>query len=103
MMRRPPRATLFPYTTLFRSSGRDLVAPRRNDVRLLRPAILCLLPRFPAGTEMSCQGFFVDFRRLTVNERASALVLQSGRSEIDVRVRTETRRHRRGNLHFKFR
>src|SRR2546430_8263172 len=26
MIRRPPRSTLFPYTTLFRSSGRALVA-----------------------------------------------------------------------------
>src|SRR3712207_7988526 len=25
MIRRPPRSTLFPYTTLFRSLGRDLV------------------------------------------------------------------------------
>src|SRR3712207_8403338 len=24
MIRRPPRSTLFPYTTLFRSTGRDL-------------------------------------------------------------------------------
>src|SRR3712207_8351601 len=24
MMRRPPRSTLFPYTTLFRSAGRDV-------------------------------------------------------------------------------
>src|SRR2546430_12335926 len=29
MIRRPPRSTLFPYTTLFRSSGR----PRRGRVR----------------------------------------------------------------------
>src|SRR5256885_10629161 len=28
MIRRPPRSTLFPYTTLFRSSPLDLVAPR---------------------------------------------------------------------------
>src|SRR2546430_8458758 len=26
MIRRPPRSTLFPYTTLFRSGGRDSVA-----------------------------------------------------------------------------
>src|SRR5690349_23130136 len=26
MIRRPPRSTLFPYTTLFRSSGREVVA-----------------------------------------------------------------------------
>src|SRR3712207_8364483 len=25
MIRRPPRSTLFPYTTLFRSAGRDVV------------------------------------------------------------------------------
>src|SRR2546422_3485780 len=27
MIRRPPRSTLFPYTTLFRSHNGDLVAP----------------------------------------------------------------------------
>src|SRR5258705_4470408 len=27
MIRRPPRSTLFPYTTLFRSSGFDLSTP----------------------------------------------------------------------------
>src|SRR5258708_8110177 len=33
MIRRPPRSTLFPYTTLFRSSGaRTEVQRRRDDV-----------------------------------------------------------------------
>src|SRR2546426_7040920 len=45
MIRRPPRSTLFPYTTLFRSLRADLVAGRaadrvhplsRPDVRHLR-------------------------------------------------------------------
>src|SRR3712207_7430792 len=27
MIRRPPRSTLFPYTTLFRSKARDLLGP----------------------------------------------------------------------------
>src|SRR2546426_7419288 len=31
MIRRPPRSTLFPYTTLFRSSGEE-----RRDVRIVR-------------------------------------------------------------------
>src|SRR2546429_5750174 len=32
MIRRPPRSTLFPYTTLFRSpDGLDVVASRRGD------------------------------------------------------------------------
>src|SRR5256885_8717519 len=33
MIRRPPRSTLFPYTTLFRSQRRDLAA----HLRLARP------------------------------------------------------------------
>src|SRR2546430_10175265 len=35
MIRRPPRSTLFPYTTLFRSSGR--VSRRRDDASHGRP------------------------------------------------------------------
>src|SRR5256885_4571049 len=31
MIRRPPRSTLFPYTTLFRSLGRDLDDARSED------------------------------------------------------------------------
>src|SRR6195952_5894383 len=42
MIRRPPRSTLFPYTTLFRSGG---AAPRYGDLRRcrrLRPEPRCL-------------------------------------------------------------
>src|SRR2546422_11613623 len=39
MIRRPPRSTLFPYTTLFRSVQRALVAPaRRRPLRIQRVA-----------------------------------------------------------------
>src|SRR5260221_5165896 len=31
MIRRPPRSTLFPYTTLFRSHGRDARRHQRRD------------------------------------------------------------------------
>src|SRR2546422_2741450 len=31
MIRRPPRSTLFPYTTLFRSPGVRLPTPRRSS------------------------------------------------------------------------
>src|SRR5256885_9359114 len=43
MIRRPPRSTLFPYTTLFRSANRDLVellddwATARALTRTVRP------------------------------------------------------------------
>src|SRR5256885_7298872 len=33
MIRRPPRSTLFPYTTLFRSGDTDLLALRRRAAR----------------------------------------------------------------------
>src|SRR3989442_11330109 len=35
MIRRPPRSTLFPYTTLFRSVSLDLLAQVHKDRRLL--------------------------------------------------------------------
>src|SRR6266850_8546408 len=31
MIRRPPRSTLFPYTTLFRSRGPEAAGPRQHD------------------------------------------------------------------------
>src|SRR2546430_13340674 len=34
MIRRPPRSTLFPYTTLFRSSNRSTRAPRCSTARI---------------------------------------------------------------------
>src|SRR4051794_41253936 len=35
MIRRPPRSTLFPYTTLFRSLGEQ--GPRAGDLGIFRP------------------------------------------------------------------
>src|SRR5260370_31676649 len=36
MIRRPPRSTLFPYTTLFRSKPRPLFGPHMNGVNTRR-------------------------------------------------------------------
>src|SRR5438552_11632522 len=38
MIRRPPRSTLFPYTTLFRSTAKTCVLRTRNCPRTLRTA-----------------------------------------------------------------
>src|SRR3712207_7265198 len=39
MIRRPPRSTLFPYTTLFRSYGSTGVTLREHPLELMRPAL----------------------------------------------------------------
>src|SRR2546430_7365366 len=38
MIRRPPRSTLFPYTTLFRSRRAESLGDADNDLRLRYPA-----------------------------------------------------------------
>src|SRR2546429_9264965 len=38
MIRRPPRSTLFPYTTLFRSRRESDVDPRRREPPFVRPS-----------------------------------------------------------------
>src|SRR2546430_12056977 len=37
MIRRPPRSTLFPYTTLLRSLSRDVASRRRGERRIRNP------------------------------------------------------------------
>src|SRR5438067_6050071 len=39
MIRRPPRSTLFPYTTLFRSRGQQLIAPVQRRPQTAVPPI----------------------------------------------------------------
>src|SRR2546425_6301378 len=53
MIRRPPRSTLFPYTTLFRSLWWRLVRPRRRSTTRRSTGIRCSGSRrrasFPRG------------------------------------------------------
>src|SRR2546422_8522320 len=55
MIRRPPRSTLFPYTTLFRSGGVWTLRGLRSDRRVRRGAAL---PR-----ESSCGGQWLPLER----------------------------------------
>src|SRR3712207_8486440 len=47
MIRRPPRSTLFPYTTLFRSSGSLPGGPQSNSVL----GLLTIVPPIPGLAE----------------------------------------------------
>src|SRR5215204_6739720 len=51
MIRRPPRSTLFPYTTLFRSSRRTArsAADGHQPIRTARGAAACPAHRGPPG------------------------------------------------------
>src|SRR3712207_8797682 len=45
MIRRPPRSTLFPYTTLFRSAGQRAALPRPAEaLRVLRGRLQSRVP-----------------------------------------------------------
>src|SRR3712207_7090815 len=68
MIRRPPRSTLFPYTTLFRSALR---AGRRRGEGRLRPGLL--VGRRPAGG--------LDARAGLDAEAPGRLLRPRGRSE----------------------
>src|SRR5256885_10880192 len=57
MMRRPPRSTLFPYTTLFRSSGRTECHPEKSLAFPRR-----LAPRRP--NDFSRRGGFREGRQV---------------------------------------
>src|SRR2546427_8556407 len=64
MIRRPPRSTLFPYTTLFRSRGTFLVQRAQPRLSLARQGLLVLRllrpvarrrsrPRSPQGGDLA--------------------------------------------------
>src|SRR5256885_7865793 len=47
MIRRPPRSTLFPYTTLFRSVLEAEAALQKNDYRTAEPLLLKVVAQDP--------------------------------------------------------
>src|SRR2546427_2005423 len=54
MIRRPPRSTLFPYTTLFRSGSADRAKRRRSggraDGRSVKPHVTSRTPDRPSAS-----------------------------------------------------
>src|SRR3712207_8341130 len=53
MIRRPPRSTLFPYTTLFRSDQKDLLGGKGANLAEMMNMGLPVPPGFTISTERS--------------------------------------------------
>src|SRR3712207_7228331 len=66
MIRRPPRSTLFPYTTLFRSSRRNPEASAEphfaEELRRSRSLLGCLRGARPEGQCRPCRDFVQAMR-----------------------------------------
>src|SRR3712207_8017212 len=72
MIRRPPRSTLFPYTTLFRSgppmcprSTSSPPVPRRNSTTPALRTATALFPRVPPGDPLLEQAHVIVDRKST--------------------------------------
>src|SRR3712207_6909104 len=55
MIRRPPRSTLFPYTTLFRSGALALVIGRRHSPRAYSMLVVAVVASLLAGPLLQTQ------------------------------------------------
>src|SRR2546428_14079183 len=85
MIRRPPRSTLFPYTTLFRSNGRLFVlitptSPKRYD--LLRDGKYAL-QTFPQPKPGSDEFYLAGKAFLVDDASARAVVLREAKHMAD--------------------
>src|SRR5258708_31168989 len=69
MIRRPPRSTLFPYTTLFRSQARKKLAEYVSDLRSRAKLIAESGPVPPAGTYVAPVAFEIGSIREIPGER----------------------------------
>src|SRR5690349_23833474 len=87
MIRRPPRSTLFPYTTLFRSQQRGLAAAARTEQReeLARPDVERDAVDGPKAAEGLDHVLDPQDRRLGIRDRKSTR-LNSSHVEISYAV-----------------
>src|SRR5438034_9132880 len=64
MLRRPPRSTLFPYTTLFRSLGELVGGAREALLRTLHALDVLTLERLPCFVQRVLHGLAVSLGKL---------------------------------------
>src|SRR5256885_7283921 len=71
MIRRPPRSTLFPYTTLFRSSARSVDRIRRARAGALRAGRHRVAAPAGQGAQRRVRGAAAAIRRVEAVDRRS--------------------------------
>src|SRR2546430_13690363 len=99
MIRRPPRSTLFPYTTLFRSSERVHLTPPMN-VATSTGSMKSSLPRTrPAWTDQPSVSLRLARTPVFVNGRSEEHTseLQS-QSNLVCRLLLEKKKHNESNV-----
>src|SRR2546430_8966733 len=90
MIRRPPRSTLFPYTTLFRSLTNAETDARKIRARLSHPIIDADGHWAEFAPHMR-----EEFRRIGGDTAVQALDMASARIPNSLRMLVNERRHRR--------
>src|SRR5437762_11749695 len=84
MIRRPPRSTLFPYTTLFRSTSFgeivQLAKARRVDTVARLVSQLCPQQEWPRTT--ASRSWALRIWRIATNARLTTNPLQIGRAHV---------------------
>src|SRR5438067_7949737 len=90
MIRRPPRSTLFPYTTLFRSSVREPGA----DFRGVRPELLRLsghleLDEDRKSTRLNSSHVSISYAVFCLKKKAETLLLARHGEQHDLTSATE--------------
>src|SRR3712207_5319524 len=87
MIRRPPRSTLFPYTTLFRSPGNArFAATERAEIRLYTAAVLRQVPEEPLQPVPMGEVFLADDADVAVALRMDGYLRDGARTAVPVGV-----------------
>src|SRR2546422_6191773 len=94
MIRRPPRSTLFPYTTLFRSLRREYGVLPPGDIRNCLIALARVAPEVSAALQYRFGGDRKSTRLNSSHGYISYAVFCLKKKKIDKQLRTVPARHR---------